>query len=903
MVRANSDVSLYTSMRRRSLMTPGIATRPPEPPSVVNKAKARRSLPSTPARRDSLESLGNYPLPIPPQITDPASIARVVTPCEEDYQHTGAFKHGTLRIINGSPVRTPLTSHGQTSDDGDPPKRIRTEEDGDYFQLAKTSPYPNTRFQMPRPSINQTKVQEKIHQMDLTTSSHLRAFSTVSASKHDVGIPMPQKKPKCTPDIHNGLSTLTFTEIDVPELRTTSKHAVMEDDPLEVEHQEIPNSEVLDVRIDRSAKAASLLPRLVSEGGKSKDVNRSDSGIGASPTSQHSRESLAKADSGYSSNVSLRSLSAGLSARETNRAQDDKSLKASSTAAGTPQPARTTSMFNTAKGRSSSTKATGFDEAHTTGAPRPQASRHSSYGLRQSLRLLGQKNLVARTTALIPPVTNSQDSGCQNVNIPELPQLKPSSPTKPSALSIGSNSRKLGKLQRLLSGGRQPLTTHTTHPAENFDVPPIPQEISAKLTKHSGVTQISTTVSPPAHGDGAFADLSGSPSKSPTPDPKDWRDQNRPTQQPISMTAFEGVTERALDTGYRSKTPQSGRRDLKKPSSNVSDLITVNGEYLLLSSHGLKSRSMSALTEEKAAYRSQVHREVTSRSNADTYNSPQLPDRYDVAQTTPYAKQTRSPPPVSMRTRKPQPLRSIQSEQRRSAPAGGSREMAGPTFSRQQSCENIQSYPAASRSRREETQASYRQASRENMYRRPSAEQSYVTCEQHYTTPPPIPPLNPRRSMSSVQDVDGCGRLVRRMVMNAESRHPSPGPLSQPLPVANGQWPNQHHTEAYRLSTPPYSTNREGKRRSSEARQFIMPADGSYAALRSTSTQVYAAEPWTSHPRPQQWKQNSQDTPYTAPGHLRSSSVDACEQLSYQAPYRVLHSYDSPAYRNVPIWD
>ncbi|SPQ19605.1 7f6b3818-494f-49ec-b553-0b71eea472bb [Thermothielavioides terrestris] len=53
-----------------------------------------------------------------------------------------------------------------------------------------------------------------------------------------------------------------------------------------------------------------------------------------------------------------------------------------------------------------------------------------------------------------------------------------------------------------------------------------------------------------------------------------------------------------------------------------------------------------------------------------------------------------------------------------------------------------------------------------------------------------------------------------------------------------------------------------------------------------------------------QWYQDGRLPPY-APvprGHYRNRSVGAWSVYGVNPPYRVLHSYNSPAYRNVPIW-
>ena len=86
--------------------------------------------------------------------------------------------------------------------------------------------------------------------------------------------------------------------------------------------------------------------------------------------------------------------------------------------------------------------------------------------------------------------------------------------------------------------------------------------------------------------------------------------------------------------------------------------------------------------------------------------------------------------------------------------------------------------------------------------------------------------------------------------------------------------------------------------------------------------QVYAGDPRrarrASHQQllQQQWAEPARHinsnvvinpaAPYSAPrGHVRNRTMGAsvsCDRDGNPLPFRVLHSYNSPAYRNVPIW-
>ncbi len=73
--RANSDLSLYTPVRRRSILqTPGVATRK-NSNAGLSKPNYRHSHPPTPSlsRRTSFESNSSRVLSMPPRLTDPDS--------------------------------------------------------------------------------------------------------------------------------------------------------------------------------------------------------------------------------------------------------------------------------------------------------------------------------------------------------------------------------------------------------------------------------------------------------------------------------------------------------------------------------------------------------------------------------------------------------------------------------------------------------------------------------------------------------------------------------------------------------------------------------------------------------------------------------------------------------------
>ncbi|KXJ94021.1 hypothetical protein Micbo1qcDRAFT_40672 [Microdochium bolleyi] len=131
-----TDMSLFTPTRRRSLRTPGVATR--GPPSTTGRTS------KPPSRRNSLAR--TQPLPIlevsaaaedddyDGYLTMPMSIPRASTPNELDFAQVGAYKFGTLRITNGSPAGTPDVPHTRKD-------KASTRETADYFSAAPASPW------------------------------------------------------------------------------------------------------------------------------------------------------------------------------------------------------------------------------------------------------------------------------------------------------------------------------------------------------------------------------------------------------------------------------------------------------------------------------------------------------------------------------------------------------------------------------------------------------------------------------------------------------------------------------------------------------------------------------------------------------------------------------------------
>ncbi|EPE02760.1 proteophosphoglycan ppg4 [Ophiostoma piceae UAMH 11346] len=386
--RANSDLSLFAPVRRTSMMNiPGVATRRNSTSSFVNAANAAASsrpsfrhshtapqVPSTPpslSRSASNESIHNYGLSMP-VLKRPIAIirgadesaARVSTPTDHDkirYSTIGAYKLGSLRITNGaaSPASPEPRKPRTVELDGDSPVRSPDFEckarSMALAALSGNTPTEETGGVPNFSSSDITKPKIKLSPSLLQLSFDI--FSPGQPAPEPVKTPIEPPQVELPDDLFAGFEFSSFSfedtvTVEVPTavepwerpntaastLQTTSKTTAMEDLLFEEDdHSTLGYStaEVLDVRLDPSAKAAVKRGRAgILASRKSihsvQSVSRSDSGLVSSPTSETSHKPLSKADSGYSSNVSLRSIKQAASklmapvAKAANRLSSDR---------------------------------------------------------------------------------------------------------------------------------------------------------------------------------------------------------------------------------------------------------------------------------------------------------------------------------------------------------------------------------------------------------------------------------------------------------------------------------------------------------------------------------------------------------------------------------------------------
>ncbi|GAB1312247.1 hypothetical protein MFIFM68171_02457 [Madurella fahalii] len=949
--RASSDVSLYMPVRRQSIIqTPGVATRSSSARDLpaLPTLNFRHSHPATPSlsRQQSFESYRSGIVSMPPRIQNPDAVPRVMTPCEEQYQSIGAFKLGSLRITNGSP--SPLTpdvgmgrGHGRAAvgdvsgqDDYFAEPQAR---DNDVAAVAAAGP----PMQSPRPHAVQSRPPNAL-------------FVNQVAESNASGSGSVPKSPDAVPEF---LSEISFSPLLSPDpsqpaspLKTTSKVTALEDQLFDDEPQpEYSSVEVLDVRLDPNAKPPH--PKVEPDAGKAV-FTRTDSGfISTSSPSSETHKPLTKADSGYSSIVSLRSFQTKAQGPESQLVPSlEKRLSqsnergaqvgsASSQAGGhypvapereappppvppkdTPQhavisppkpsviPSERVSTHNSAKNNHSST------------AGMPKAARHIpnpiiSHG--PGDRGLAPPGSMPRTPGSAGSVRSDKSS---------------------SALSIGSGSQKPGRLQRLLSGTRRPAagppTVHATHALEQNSIPSVPREVENRLQEHTGL--FPTTVKRLAVKSRSSLDTLktifsvGSIEAS--------------LEAVSSMQAANTVRESETKEGLWKQTLQSVPASIANAAAHVIPRKSISRKPVPVRQESVEEWTVTRLGREPllvdagVVHGSSIRRADSAHavdtqavgratkpsgrtmsltlpgergmglSSAGVLPSPPIPSpvakamSMDSKSMTPASATPRRP--LSLRV--PPPLRS---------------ESSTSSLRRKASRESIQSYPAAqplSRKGSRETISShysnqqgtasgsghsspggitmdprrlmsFRQfhARQSSLQRSPNWEVQTDHGMAHLVSQTSTPGGSRRNSMSSVQSFDGYGVQRPSSAQGWQIQT-----VQQPLRHRASYDGYSHRQWQPRYGYPPSMSN-----------GYTAPSKAVYDPR--ARGQLDAASTWS---RSQldaavgQWYQNGAYPPYVPRGHYRNRSMGNRHAYGPNPPYRVLHSYNSPAYRNAPIW-
>ncbi|KAF6843184.1 proteophosphoglycan ppg4 [Colletotrichum musicola] len=871
--RANSDVSLYAPVRRRSMIqTPGLATRINTDCSASRRSSFRHSMPATPAggrsRMNSIdtnlqhiatldefvsEHEDDLPELLPVPVSEP--FERALTPSDMDYRPLGAMKFGSLRITNGaaspipSPDFEPPTTGGWTAE----PEQLG-ESDGMHHKITATNSL--------RP---------------IETSSH-----AVESSRSGSTSPLS------------------------PELKVASKHTAMEDALFDDDVQMEYSAEVLSVRNDPNAKP-SLEQLQADQSQKNRgSVVRADSGIVASPTTEYQPKPLSKADSGYSSNVSLRSFhakqpSAGkdqLSHTVPKDAAEEKSDANSSPAAGISITIPALGLIN-----SDSSATDGTSSASSTPPPLPPKDDY--------LRSQSGNTMTATSTRLVIESNAAQASRKELLTVDKIRSPR-DGPHPNSALSIGSGARRTTKLQRFLSGAgmRGPPVVHDTHPADEA-IPSVPQPVQARFEEHSARFPLSSkrltlraqaskdtlkTIfsvgsfdagearrdPSPAADRKAVASKPASPSDGPAEMPKTPR---RPSFQVPSSIAHAAASVMPRRSIHRKPVPGTHAEKSEYVGEARADEIQVGFETAITDIGNAgespsksafdqafmalprnedapkpagRTFTMTAQMERTMGMHLRRHDPMPSTDLLPSPNSQQFSDEGSKRKTS---------PPVSLHTRSGKNLRKPVTPVRPQSSSGTESSYARrQSFSRQSSRENIRSYPSAS----------------------PGTDDDL--------TVPPIPPMSPRRTSIMLEQQQGMRRQPTEDKWRPTNRRASEfgPPIPRPaMRSASALSPGLSHPQLrHRASYDDHVHQYQGP----IARG---PQPGGHAASQGGSyyqhqLQRIQHEGWENH------EYYSPDS--IQPGLSRRRSRSRSVHAHSNPPYRVLHSYNSPAYRNVPIW-
>ncbi|KAF2964231.1 hypothetical protein GQX73_g9328 [Xylaria multiplex] len=855
-----------------------------------------------------MQSMGAGFLSISRSPFDPSLLPRAHTPCDTDYKQTGAFKHGTLRITNGSPARTPAW---ESSDDG-----LRSSSpsivigQGSYFDAGGRDP---DSSQSPAPP-------------------HLTTPSATSASNLNTLTGEREAVINLLPELKLTVSPFSIGEIKPgsPELQTTSKNTVMEDGLFEDGTPEY-GTEILNVRLDHDA----FTPSASSEEEKGKGINRSDSGVVASPVSDVPHKTLSKADSGYSSSVSIRSSSSKRNGRrEINYSRNLETVS--------PQ----TSTFERAKLSGNFSMPTHPDTAGPLEMhPQPLSSNELPPPVPEKddqIKVAKQVTIPSndfRAPARKPGLVPTRVFPSEAPKLSDHSTLGPNGHSSVSTLSV-SNARKQGRLQRFLSGARAPLAVHVTHDLDrDSGVPPVPREVREKLHER--------------------ARLSPDPLENSLQGTYTWKDDGQSTA--VNETLFNhdntATTRDAQNHGSSARTDQERIRSLKSSFHihSIGSTITRAASSVMaknpISRKAMLSRMKPddadindlasgppAITAQHASNASQWHQRsledmdstsppVTGererygrqaapkgRSNslsaplgglntriyddarrslmsqneqhAITFQKPSLPGQYF---------SSRTPPPVSMKTRSIGPLRVPPPIRPRSTPPVKS---GAPALSRKPSREGVQSYPPYNRPMNSNHATLSRRSSQESFYTYSTAQ-----IQAFLNQPSQVSNAMPWGVQSHLGEYRGLGGVTNANYGMAFSGEPSfdhsrrnslASQTSHRSVLSNGQpW---SHYSSYDPPTLKHRSSHDGF--SFQRRQGYGQANGPYPSSRING-QMYAYDYSNGQPMLAQSQQYQQHARYAPHGHLRHHSLDQNGSLM---PYRVLHSYNSPAYRGVPIW-
>ncbi|KAL2161297.1 hypothetical protein VTH06DRAFT_8517 [Thermothelomyces fergusii] len=863
--RTGSDISLYMPVRRRSVIqTPGVATRP----------SLAHDIPPLP--QQPIEPYMNGAMPTEPWMAELESASRVATPCEDKYLSIGAFKLGSLRITNGFPS----------------PATLDVDEDGDENDGSENRPAAVREGYFVKPQNSETGITPGA----AVQSDMYPAEITLEMSQSPPLSPTTRERP-----ISQGLQTTS---------KTTALGCQLFKDDAQPEYSSV---EVLDVRPDPNAKP----PHAQLSHSTGSSVKRADSGFAStgSLSSESCCKSLAKADSGYSSNVSLRSFQATSQGVEN---QSSAFLLEQQTShhsnAGTED--RVGLKVENLPDRLDARRPASpeiedlpcVSPKYIAQSSADSPSRHDISPKSVPARgLSGKETSRMPSTATITSLPDSQRPMPLEAGARDPESVSPCASRKLSSLrSITGGTPKPSRLQRLLSGARRATVSSpavgTPHAFENDAIPPVPKEAEQKLRERP--SRIQST-------------------------PKRLGLRSRPSLDTLKTIFSVGSLEASLDAVNSMQTRQAASGSENKEGAWKQSLQSVPASLANIAGHVIPKRT-------RAGKSVRAGQEETTQESQGSENRSKDVTRGDPAQASISAPVS---PPRSGSGRRAMSLtfegeRAIMANRPAEAMAAESNNRAPetahttrrsqvlcvpPGLSQKASRESLQSNPTAHPSLGRQTslrstrsyhssQAGVGYGSAYSMTQsRVSMDPRRLRSFRRYSFQPP--PDNP-----PTREVHGNSALYTSQTLagNEGRRNSITSVRSEGVyrPADGRGWqirvPSRRQTSiegyhGYQQWCPQYGYP------PSMSNGFTAPAKTGYDPhdrhLRN-GEQIMAAGAWSQIPwdaAAGQWCQG-QNPQYGPRGHSRSRSIESRPVQGSNPPYRVLHSYNSPAYRHAPIW-
>lgn len=903
LTRTDSELSLCTTMRRRSLVqTPGVATRAQPSPQVSVSAKSsfRKSLPATPSqsRHNSIESSVarrlTMPNPAPYLTFEPPEI--MATSNDGEYRQLGVIKFGSLRIINGAPSPSP----GPENDD---------EDEG--MITPRNQSFDKNRAKAVEIEVATSEELAIAHPMPIfKVSSPIAKGFEKSASSPILQVDIPPRAARV-----DGADTLSHPQPGPfsPDLQMRSKHTA--DEAVAC----VSTAEVLHVRNDPSAKPS---PETIQERAQQDKaaLNRSDSGCVSTPFSEASRKPLSKADSGYSSNVSLRSLLGSKSGSRKGRNSPEKlspdQLQPSSSSILTSSTLEKPEEEEEAAEGSASEKApTPPPKNNASETPTRNSMSSTSRG---SIRMPSLRSSAKEDHTQDPQTPRPIHR--RAVSADSVAAITPSPAKSMSALDIGNGTHR-AKLQRFLSGSRRKNSVKKEkEPAKEEEVPSLPVDKDEKIQRYDNGTYFIASKRPhlrvhPSRdtlktilsvgstdllqSEEVLQDAEKETKKeeeaTPGPAPKPKTPRRRSFQQnshsfnhaASSVASPRRQASLAILNRKRSVTMAANhRRDLQGLNSSAPEHIleyeaAMTSVDSVRQSMGKSAFDQAITANERASAppRPIIH----SSSVMDRRRGPPLPPLRTRASAPTFrgttlqpmsplvpepGKKPKSPPPVSMQTRgskKSKSHRPAPPRRPKSTPPGGVPREQRPPLPRHSSRESIHSYPPA-----------------QNMGHSLNASLSSPTG--YYQ---PMHQVHRTASWQPGPGFQGSARPRRGSVTHPVNIGPANSGMNRsqstvPYPKAHqNQNPRHSRTDGYGLS-----------------HQWPLQ-QGAHGFTSHGNNHMVDHHHYQHHHHQQQHGQNPHVSSH---GHVRRESGGPQSPHGHNPPYRVLHSYNSPAYKGVPIW-